>query len=435
MISIMFTLAIQDALVRTETRSTGAVTDIRRAYVEGRDTEVIVACDRLLLAKRSADPTVTAEVHFWRGASLRRSRRFEEALVSLDAARDLGHRAPELHLERALSLAGLGREQEAQDEMETARRLLQEDPTALDAFERRWRSRGDEPHRFELHVRPSLGYDTNIVAVDDDVLVVGDPNRESVTYGLGLAARYMLVDQPGARIAAEVAPFMRAYASEPELSYVDGTFSVGGVFAMTDAIDFVPRAAFAEAWLSEDGHLRTQRTFGLAAVARPSAMWTARLWGEFGDTDYYFDSPQPEDRDGTHQHAGIAIGTRAGGWTIGSSFTAMWFDAEGAEYDRTEYQPMLSVTPPSFGGVDLTLSVTYVLADYDAPSSLTDFEEERRDNRWLGALTIRLVALESTLGVAPSITIRFEDWGSNVGAYDFNRWIPEVDFSFLAWTF
>lgn len=410
--------------------------DIRRGYAENRDTDTIVAADRVLLSSSREDRAVIAEVHFWRGASLRRLRRHEEALVSLDAARDLGHAAPELHLERALAIAALGRQEEAQEEMERARRLVQDDDESLKGFERRWRARDDTPHRFELRVRPFAGYDSNIVAVDDDATIAGDPDRESFTYGLGLSARYKILQQPGRQIAAEIATTLRGYASEPDLSYADNVFSVSGAFSLSDWVDVVPRIALAEAWLAEGGHFRTQRTAGLAGIFRPAANWSVKVWGEWGNADYYFDAPEPEDRDGTYQQGGIAVAAAFGEWRVGPFVNVLKYDAEGDDYDRFELQPGLSVTaPPIADAVELTLTVAHVRADFDEPNSLTGFTDERDDRRWIYALTVKVLALEKSLGVAPSITIRFEDWNSNIDAYKFNRWMPEVDFSFLAWSF
>ncbi len=438
MLSLLAFFALQDPSLMSGDGAPArpALDDIRRAYAEGRDSDAVVACDRALVSAAGGERASLAEVHFWRGASLRRLRRHAEALVALDAARDLGHAAPELHLERALALASLGQDAEAQEEMDRARRLVQDDDETLKAFERRWRARGDAPHRFELRVRPFAGYDTNIVAVDDDATIAGDPDRESLTYGMGLSARFKLLDAPGRTVAAELASTLRGYASEPDLSYVDSALSLCGSFALADWVDLVPSLALAEAWLAEDGHFRTQRTAGVAGVLRPSAGWSVRLWGEFGDADYYFDAPASEDRDGTYQQGGISLSAALGDWRVGPFVTILKYDAEGDDYDRIELQPGFSVTaPPISGAVELTLTVAYVRADFDEPNSLTGFTEEREDRRWIAALTVKILALEKTLGVAPSITIRFESWSSNIDAYDFNRFVPEVDFSFLAWSF
>ena len=108
---------------------------IRSAYKEGRDTDVLLAADRALLetARVGGSGVRVGEIHFWRGAALRRMGRTEEALVAFDQAKALGFQEPELYLERSLTQRSLGQVEEAEKEWQEGERFMPED---LERWER-----------------------------------------------------------------------------------------------------------------------------------------------------------------------------------------------------------------------------------------------------------------------------------------------------------
>src|SRR5436189_23326 len=62
---------------------------VRRAYLEGRDKEVLILAERSLI---DAPPTgdlemKAAELYFWKGSALRRLGRHDEALIALEHAK------------------------------------------------------------------------------------------------------------------------------------------------------------------------------------------------------------------------------------------------------------------------------------------------------------------------------------------------------------
>ncbi len=406
---------------------------IRTAFAEERDADVVVLSDRALL---EATGRTLADVHFLRGAALRRMRRPEEALVALEAARRVGYAGPELHLERALALSAAGRQQEAEQEMDEVRKLLQESPDALDLFEQRWRRRQDSAKRFELRVRPQIGYDTNIVGVNDDALLAEDVDLESVYYGVVLGAKYKILEEGAHFASVEYQNSARVYSSEPDLSYTDNLVGVNGRVGLQDWLSFHARVALSEAFLSDEGHFRTLRTAAPAFLVRIATGLEARLWAEWGDVDYYFNGPAEQDRDGSYQQIGLTgIYDIGGGWSVSPTVSYMDYDADGADYDRVELQAGILLALPETLGVRPTIAFSHVWADFDEPNSLTGFADERRDRRIAVTLTLAIRSLEPALGFAPTISIRFEDWGSNIDAYEFRRWQPQIDFSFLAYSF
>jgi hypothetical protein len=404
----------------------------RAAYAEGRDSDLVALTERAIVEGGVVD----GELFFLRASALRRLGRPDEALVAFEASDGLGYRAPEAAMERALALSAAGRTQEAEQEMHELRRLFQEDPDKLAPFEERWRRRDQKVNRFEARLRPQIGYDTNIVAAADDALVAEDVDRRSVTYGILLSARYRLLEDDDRVLGIEYQNAARAYASESELAYTDNTLALAGRIPLRPSIDFQGRASISEAFMSDDGHFRTLRSLAPAFNFRPLVGLEIRLWSEWGDAGYYFDAPNEQDRDGSFQQIGLGLRIELGrGWSLGSSVSLLDYDAQGADYDRRERQPALSVTAPEAAGVIAALTAAYVLADFDNPNSLSGFTEAREDRRIALTLTLTFRALEDGLGFAPSLSVRFEDWDSNIAAYDFSRWQPSIDLAFLAYSF
>ena len=145
----------------------GPLEPVRTAYVEGRFQEAVLLADRAL-AERAALPTIVPEIHFWRGASLRKLGRDDEALVAFDASRREGFKSPELSLERALVLKSLGKNQEAEHEYREADRHLEEDPARRLRFGEEWkRAHAKEPD-FRFTITPQVGFDSNLIGLDKD---------------------------------------------------------------------------------------------------------------------------------------------------------------------------------------------------------------------------------------------------------------------------
>src|SRR5687767_1685774 len=135
---------------------------VRSAYTAGRNKDAVLLADQAIaqMATGEAASSVLAELHFWRGASLRRLDRFEEAVIALDTSQRLGLRVPELHLERALSRRALKQEQEAERDYQEAERLLPPDDERRFRFAERWTKTSKTEPAFQLTLTPQLGYDS-----------------------------------------------------------------------------------------------------------------------------------------------------------------------------------------------------------------------------------------------------------------------------------
>lgn len=417
-----------------------SLAEIRRAYVEWRDRDAVLLADKALQEGVREPGATMAEVHFWRGAALRRLGRVDEALLAFQAAARFGYSAPELRLERALALSSAGRPQEAQSEIEELRTQAQEDPARLSGLEERWRNRTEDgPKRFEVRLRPEAGLDTNVFAVNSDaVLLNANQGNESPYYGGVLSARYWIVegDRNALALSLEYQNTLRAYADEPDLSYADNQLLLTGRIPLGSRADFELSVSASDAFLTEDRHLRTLRSFQPAVLIRPWDRVQVRLWGEFSNYDAYLNAPDEQDRDATYQRAGIsATFDVGGGWGVTPFVSYIDYEAEGSDFVHHALEPGVSVAAPELLGVQASIRLAWAVASFDNPNSLTGFTERREDRRATASLTLRFPALERLAGYAPGITVGFQDWSSNVEAYDFDRWDLRFDVSFLAVTF
>jgi tetratricopeptide (TPR) repeat protein len=417
-----------------------ALAEIRKAYAEGRDRDAILLADQALQEGVREPGGSIAEVHFWRGAALRRLGRVEEALLAFQAAARLGFSAPELHLERALALSAVGRATEAQSEIDEALTQTQEDPARLSGLEERWKSRTEEgTKRFEVRFRPEAGLDTNIFLVNENTLLLNEnQGRESPYYGGVLSARYWIVEggREGTALSLEYQNTLRAYAEEPDLSYADNQVLLTGRLPLGSRTDFELGISASDAFLTEDRHLRTLRSFQPAVLIRPLDRVQVRLWGEWADYDSYLNAPDEQDRDATYQRAGVsATFDVGGGWGVTPFFNYIDYKSEGSDFVHHEVEPGISVAAPELLGIQASVRLAWTAASFDNPNSLTGFTVRREDRRTTASITLRFPALERLAGYAPGFTIGFQDWSSNVEAYDFDRWDLRFDVSILAVSF
>jgi len=187
---------------------------VRTAYTSGRDKEAILQADQAIsrLAGAGGGGIELAELHFWRGASLRRLERQDEAVIALDTSHRLGLRVPELYLERALSRRSLKQDQEAERDYQEAERILPPDDERRFRFAERWKSVMKAEPAFQLTLTPQLGYDSNIFGLEKDAPIInGNAEEQSLYYGLVLGMKYFLHRSDTQVLALEYRNQLRAY--------------------------------------------------------------------------------------------------------------------------------------------------------------------------------------------------------------------------------
>ena len=441
---VLFALAIPAAALAAQGPpgaalvSGGVFEPIRSAYLQGRYQEAVLLVDRSL-AERSPSPGIVPELHFWRGAALRKLGRLEEALVALDVARRGGFKAPELALERALALRALGLEQESEQEYRQADRLLQKEPERRLKFSEEWRLAHEKEADFRFTITPQMGFDSNIVGLDKDAPLEGDRDleRDSFYWGAVFAAKCYLLKSDERILAFEARSQERTYAGEPDLGYTDNTLSILGRYPISDAFAFEGRGALGEAYVRREGHARTIRSAGPALIWFPASAWQVRLFGDWMDTDYYDDDlPAEQDRDGVLQRMGFAVGVDlGGGWSVGPMATYGRYDADGNDFDSRDITLGAGLTTGMVAGCVIATTLAYTWSDYRHPNSLTGFSKEREDRILSLTITVTVRKLEEWIGYAPALVVSFVDHRSNVDAYDYERWEPRVELGIAALTF
>lgn len=413
---------------------------VRTAYTSGRDKEAILQADQAIsrLAGAGGGGIELAELHFWRGASLRRLERQDEAVIALDTSHRLGLRVPELYLERALSRRSLKQDQEAERDYQEAERILPPDDERRFRFAERWKSVMKAEPAFQLTLTPQFGYDSNIFGLEKDApLISGTAEEQSLYYGLVLGVKYFLHRSDTQILALEYRNQLRAYAEDQDLNYTDNVISAVGRQPFLEWADIEVRASLSEAFSDGEGHLRTTRTVAPAFLLHFSPALQARLWGDWTDADYYVsDIPPEQDRDGVITRAGLVFGVDlGGGWSVAPHIGIAEYDTDGDDYDHRDWVAGLALTTPEFLGCVFSPLVSYTRAEYDHPNSVVGFAEKRHDRIWRFALTVTIRELEKLIGYAPSVTIAFLDHSSNLDSYDYQRWEPRIEMTMVAVSF
>jgi tetratricopeptide (TPR) repeat protein len=419
----------------------GASLDIVRSeYRAGRDLEAVLAADQALVSALGSETSsvIVGEFHFWRGASLRRLGRLEEAKVALGTARRMGFSLPELHLELALTMRALKQDQEAEDAYREAERRLPTDDERRFHFAERWKQVSKEEPAFQLSVAPQVGFDSNIVGLAEDAPVAaGDIEEASAFAGLVVSAKYLLHRSDRQILSLDYRNQLRAYSEESDYNYTDNVFSVTGRQPLLEGADLEVRAFLGEAFTEGDGHLRTSRTVAPAILVTISSRVQARIWGDWTNVDYYTsDIPSEQDRDGIVWRGGLVLGWDAGGgWSPALHASYASYDTDGPDYDHNEWAVGFVLTTPEFAGVVVTPSITYMEASYDNLNSVVGFSEIRDDETLSVTITIALRGLEREIGYAPAVAIVFMDQASTIEAFDYSRWEPRVEVGVLAYSF
>lgn len=410
--------------------ATSDIEEIRQAFREGRHADVVTIAERALAASDLSRP----EILFWKGTSLARLGRHAEAVVAIDDARTAGFTPSELYLERALALHSLGRQEEAERSFQDAERLAQDDPERLAEIRRRWR---EGTREVEARITPLIGYDSNLFLINDDVPLLQNLGRESFYYGAILSARALLVDESRFRFFLDYQNDLRAFESEPDLSYSDNLFSALVRTSPTrlDWLLFQFGADLGESFLANGGHFRSQRGLLPAVIVRPDETLEFQLRSEIRWVDYHDEVPPSQYRDGTIFRIGIAADVDLGdGWKIAPYASYGYWDTEGSDYEHLEWEGGVSATTPRFWGLRATATLGYVRADFENPHTLLAGKDRREDDRIVVRLEISFPTFERALGAAPALRMTFERWQSNVEAWEFERWevTPSVELLVLS---
>jgi len=408
-----------------------SIDEIRKAYTDKRDQDVIVLADRALHEiTLKGDPEERAsELYFWRGAAQRRLGRHSEALVSLEESKSRGFSSPELQLELALVRRKLGDSAGAERDYQELERVLPSDLERQGRLIERWNLEGKDEPRFKLTISPQVGWDSNIVGLDPNTpLTQGDTTFSSYFAGAYIDARYYLIRNNHQILELDYQLMGRDYPESQRLSWLDNLFTALGRQPLNDWADLEVRASLEEAFMRDDGHFRTQRTLGSGLLLEPLHDLQVRLFGDWSLASYYDPSPPEQDRDGTIVRFGAEFAIDLGrGWTLAPYVTYNTYQAQGSDYDSHGFEEGIVLRPEEFLGLKVTASFIFGQQDYTHLNSLTNFTEKRSDRTYQVTLGIVFKHLEKLIGYAPAIAISYVRHDSNIAEFRYNRWNPQFE--------
>ena len=424
----------QDAGQSTGTKAPAlppTIEEIRQTYTQRQYEEVIVLADRALhdITMKGDLDQRAGELHFWRGASLRRLGRDKEALVALEESKARGFNTPELHLELALVKRAQGDTEGAQSDFQTAERVLPSDLEKQERLIDRWNREGKDDPRFKLVVSPQAGYDSNIVGLDPNTpLFQGNTTFDSAYVGAYLDARWFLLRNNRQTLELDYQGLYREYPSSTDLSYIDNVVTALGRQPLSELADLEVRASLEEAFMRTEGHFRTQRTIGAGLLLYPATTLQLHLYGDWSGASYYDTTPTEQDRDGDIYRIGLEAALSLGrGWTMGPYVVLNKYNAQGSDYDSHGWEVGLTIRPEEFLGCKFSATIDLSEQYYTNENSLTNFTEKRTDRPIQITLAVVFKQIERLIGYAPSISVTYVNHYSNIQEYKYHRWSPQIE--------
>jgi len=408
-----------------------SIEDVRDAYRQKRDQDVIIKADQALheiTLKGDVDQRA-AELHFWRGASLRRLGRNKEALVALQESKIRGFNTPELHLELAFVRRSLGDSDAAEQDYREAERVLPSEVEKQDRLITRWNREGKDEPRFKLSLNPQAGWDSNIVGLDPNTPITeGNVRADSSFVGAYLELKYYLIRNDHQILELDFQNMTREYPEASKLSFNDSLLTAIGRQPVTDWTDFEVRGSLEEAFMRDTGHFRSQRMLGAGFFLGPWGNLQTRVFGDWTNATYYESTPPEQDRDGDIYRVGVEFTYDLGrGWSVAPYVSYNKDNAKGDDYVSSGWEVGLTVRPEEFLGLRVSATVVYSEQDYANPNSLTNFTEKRMDRPFQFTLSVVFKQVERWIGYAPSITVNFVRHESNIQAYSYHRWSPQLE--------
>lgn len=411
---------------------------VRAAYRQARDNDVLALVDQAFLEViRSGDHTKDAELYFWRGASYRRQGKNEQALIALEQARVLGYRESQLYLESGLARKSLGQTQEAEQDYEEGKRYLPEDVSQQELYNERWQREGVEFRRFSLFVTPSIGYDSDVVGLDPNTPLFQNVKHFGSFYeGLYLDARYYALKNGHEVLYLEYQGQGRQYPSANDLSYWDDLTSLTFREPIASWADLEFRGAWEEAFVHYDGHFRSERTGGAAAIFQATHDVQVRAWADYSRVTYYDPTTTVEDRTATVPRVGLTVPIDLHqGWSLSPYAVYDEYHSVGTDYRSHGWEGGATVMTPVIEGFRFALTANYSVQDYTEPNSLTNFTERRRDRPYQVILAVTFKQLERLIGAAPMLSFTYYRHESNISAFDYTRYAPQIELGINALSF
>jgi hypothetical protein len=155
-----------------------------------------------------------------------------------------------------------------------------------------------------------------------------------------------------------------------------------------------------------------------------------------GQLNVYESTTPEQDRDGNILRIGVTFPIDLHlDWSLAPYVTYDRYDAQGNDYKSHGWEGGVTVLSPVYAGFKFALTASYGVQNYDKPNSLTNFTEKRLDRPVSATLVITFKQLENALGAAPSITVTWYKHDSNISAFNYTRWAPQMELGITALSF
>jgi len=407
------------------------IEELRQTYAQRHDEEVIVLADRALheITMKGDLDQRAGELHFWRGASLRRLGRDKEALIAFEESKARGFNTPELHLEMALVKRSQGDTEGAQSNYQAAERVLPSDLEKQERLIDRWNREGKDEPRFKLTLSPQAGYDSNIIGLDPNTpLLQGNTNADSAYLGAYLDARWFALRNNHQTLEIDYQGLFREYPDSSDLGFIDNLITALGRQPLGELADLEARASLEEAFMKSDGHFRTLRTIGTGLLLYPLSSLQMHLYGDWSSATYYDSTPPEQDRDGDIYRIGLEAAMNIGrGWTMGPYVVVNKYNAQGSDYDSHGWEVGFTIRPEEFLWCRVSATLDVSEQYYTNDNSVTSFTEKRTDRPIQLTLAIVFKQIERIIGYAPSLSITYANHYSNIQEFKYTRWSPQIE--------
>ena len=280
----------------------------------------------------------------------------------------------------------------------------------------------DEPSRFEFAIRPDVGVDTNLLGIDEKFPVVEALKRRSFFGGAGLLGRYWLLRPDPWGLTIDATSTLRAFSRDPDLNYADNLIALTGWGPTDRELSAGARLALGEAVTVGEGHYRSLRDGSIGGRWKVDETWSIDLSAAVTHLDFYVDLADEQDRDGSIYRVLLSPSADLGdGWKLTPALTFARSSAEGADFDSRGLRLEATVASPTLSGFQLSGGVFYSIDRYDHDNSVAGFVVKRKDAALGLSLSLQR-RCDELLGLTPVLAIAWSAHGSNIDAYDYDRW-------------
>ncbi len=290
-----------------------------------------------------------------------------------------------------------------------------------------------EARRWEVYATVGSGYDTNVNLFGDELFPSGI-SRENDVFGeaeIGIEGIAWERERLHLRLGYRAA--LTAYRHENDLDTEANHGWAILSYDLSENLGLELGYDFSWVWVDWDSFRRTNSVEPALRFTPRQDLFTRVFW-RYDDRGFFTETVDPVlDRDGKVRTVGIEqywILPNFRGWGSGFARVSARYrdeDAQGQEYDSHGGIWIVTLGLPLPSETFLTLDGWFEQRHFDHPSLFEPLEGDRDDN-----ITRVRVLLRRALSGRLFVTAgwRYTHWSSNVGAYDFDRAVSDIRFTY-----